>query len=172
MKELSYTDANSSLRRTDWAAVWAGVFTFAAIWTTFELLGVAIFSSPGATQPATGLNVGLIIWTIVLSIIAMYVAGRQTGHLALLADRGVAVIHGMIMFGLSLVALLVLAALACGAGVNNLSAYLANLSPAARWTGFLSLLLGWLAAMGGAASTPVYKAQVAVDNLRDIRPAA
>ena len=171
MTELSYTGASNSMRRTDWAAVWAGVFTFAAIWTIFELLGVAIFSGSGASQPR--LNLGLIIWTILLSVIAMYVAGRQTGHSAVLDNRGNAVSQGMIMFGLSVTALLVLAALASGAGVNhNLSAYLADMSPAARWTGFLSMLLGWLAAMGGAASTAVHRADPAVDNVRHIRPAA
>ena len=31
--------------RTDWGAIWAGVFTFIAIWSVFGFLGMAVFAS-------------------------------------------------------------------------------------------------------------------------------
>jgi len=73
-------------------------------------------------------------------------------------------IHGMIMFGLSGVASFVFtilagATLTGGAGVEASahSAYLIDVVTGLGWIGFLSLFLGWLAAMGGAASGALHK---------------
>jgi hypothetical protein len=101
----------------------------------------------------------------------MYIAGRETTRLAALADRGDRLVHGIVMFGLSVVALMVIAALGSGAMGGSLNAYLLNLSPAMRWTAFASLLLGWLGAMSGAVSGGERKVKPA-ENVRDIRSAA
>src|SRR5215469_5274069 len=101
--------------RVSWGAIWAGVFTFCAIWIVFETLAFAIFAfraNPNVPTAATGPSMGIAIWSIILTIIAMYVAGRETGHLAGVTNRHDGLIHGMIMFGLSLVAVLVLTSLA------------------------------------------------------------
>jgi|SRR5579864_5921160 len=167
MADLSYREANNKIRgRTDWAAAWAGVFTFVAIWSIFEVLGVAILASSNTTG-----GPGLAIWTIVLSLIAMYVAGRETAHLAVFDDRHDGLVHGMIMFGLSVAAVLVIAALGSGASGNSLNNYMLNLSPVMRWTAFGSLFLGWLGAMSGAAGGSMRRVKPA-DKVRDIRPAA
>ncbi len=100
-----HTTARAS--RTDWGAIWAGVFTFVAIWSVFGLLGLAIFASLGNPDVANrlmGMSLGMDIWAIVLTIIARYVAGRETGRLAAVGNRHDGLIHGMIMFGLSVIA--------------------------------------------------------------------
>jgi hypothetical protein len=168
-------------RRTDWGAIWAGVFTFVAIWSVFGLLGMAIFASaanPRAAEPVTGMGVGIGIWAIVLTIIAMYVAGRETGRLAGVTNRHDGMIYGMIMFGLSVVATLVITVmggntLSGGAGVQATShnPYLLDVFAGLGWIGFISLFLGWLAAMFGAAAGAVRK-MPASSNIRDMRPAA
>ncbi len=164
MAENAYANATVPLERVtmNWSAIWAGVFSFIAIWSVFGLLGMAIFASsanPSAQEPVTGLNVGMAIWGIVLTIIAMYVAGRITGGLASPTTRHVGVNHGMVMFGLSVAATLVILALAGTAvsgvaGMNGAAhgTYLSGVSAGLGWTGFISLFLGWLAAMGGAAT--------------------
>ena len=170
-------------RRTDWGAIWAGVFTFVAIWSVFGLLGMAIFASaanPQAAEPVSGMGVGIGIWAIVLTIIAMYVAGMETGRLAGVTNRHDGMIHGMIMFGLSVVATLVITVmggntLSGGTGVQATShnPYLLNVFAGLGWIGFISLFLGWLAAMFGAAAGASRKIPApASSNLRDIRPAA
>ena len=153
--------------RTDWGAIWAGMFSFIAIWSVFGSLGLAIFAStatPSANHPVTGMAWGMGIWAIVLTIIAMYVGGRVTGELAGLTRRQDGILHGQIMFGLSCVAALILAVLAgnsltggTGAGVTAQSYAVVS---GMGWAGFIALLLGWFAALGGAASGVRHRARV------------
>ena len=44
------------------------------------------------------MSTGIAIWSIVLTIIAMYVAGRETERLAGITTRHDGIIHGLIMF--------------------------------------------------------------------------
>lgn len=190
MVDTTYQNVNvAPLRATiSWAAVWAGVFAFIAIWSVFGLLGMVIFASaanPSAQQPVTGMNVGMGIWAIILTAIAMWVAGRVTGHLAGIGNRSEGLTHGLVMFGLSVVAALVITilgglTLSGGTGVNGSvhNPYILGVFADLGWIGFLCLLFGWLAAMGGATSgsssakgLPERKADES-DNLRRIRPAA
>ena len=168
--------------RTNWGAIWAGVFTFIAIWSVFGLLGMAIFASaanPQSSNPVTGMSVGMGIWAIVLTLIAMYVAGRETGRLAGVTNRHDGLVHGQIMFGLSVVAVLVITVLgggvlSGGAGVagSSHSPYLLDVFSGLGWIGFIALLLGWLAAMGGASTGVQRRVVDTTGNLREIRPAA
>jgi hypothetical protein len=118
------------------------------------------------------------IWATILTIIAMYVAGRVTGHLADVEDRNARLVHGMAMFGLSVIAAIVIvvlsgAAFSAGTGLDGgtHSPYMLTVFADIGWIGFFSLLLGWLAAMGGAVSGRPRRAAV-VTNVHDIRPAA
>jgi hypothetical protein len=171
MADSSYRPENiSSLRgSTAWGAIWAGLFTFIAIWSVFEFLGVAIF---GSARSAAGSNLGLGIWSIVLTAVAMYIAGRETGRLAGLTGRYDGLVHGMIMFGLSVTAAVILtmsgriltSGIQAGAGPYVMGV-------GAGWITFVALFLGWLGALVGASSaTP--SAPETRDNVRDIRPAA
>lgn len=146
----------------NWGAIWSGVFTFVAIWSIFGTLGAAIFASaanPNAAHPVTGMSVGIAVWSVILTIIAMYVAGRVTGHLARIGNSRDGVVHGMIMFGLSVTSVIVFTLLAgaaatsvAAAGTVHSSSYLLTLFAGIGWPGFIALFLGWLAAMGGAAT--------------------
>lgn len=154
--------------RPHWNAIWAGVFTFMGIWSVFGLLGMAIFSSaanPSHAIVSGGIGAGMAIWAIILTIIAMYVAGRVTGKLAGLDRSANGMIHGMIMFGLSIASVLVLAAIGNTATTTTAQTMPAFLHAYAGlgWAGFLSLFFGWLAAMGGAA-TGQHKAFMPVRN--------
>lgn len=186
MADTGYQTVNIQPARTlSWGAIWAGVFSFAAIWTVFGVLGAAIFASsanPNASRPIGGMNVGMGIWAIILTIIAMYVAGRVTGNLASTTTRNEGVQHGLVMFGLSVVAVVVLsaiggAALSGGSGVNGSvhSGYILGAFADLGWAGFVSLFLGWLAAMGGASqgshSLPA-RSTTEPENVQRIRPAA
>jgi hypothetical protein len=179
MAQVTYRNENAAFpttRRTDWGAIWAGVFTFAAIWTVFGSLGFAIFASSanaGAARPVFGMNVGIGIWIVVLTIIAMFVAGRETAHLAAIDNRHDGLIHGLIMFGLSVVAALVLSMVGSSAlngGATNVSTttpYIFAVVADLGWIGFFSLFLGWLAALWGSSSALVLPRPQT--NVRDIK---
>lgn len=186
MADLAYRNEISTRLpgRTSWGAIWAGMFTFIAIWSVFGMLGEAIFASaanPNTPQPVSGMSVGMGIWSVILTIIAMYVAGRVTGHLADVFDRGTRIMHGIAMFGLSAMAVIATVilggtALSGGAGVGAgpHSPYMLSVFSDVGWIGFFALLLGWLAAMGGAAQGGLARTSVTgrTNNVQDIRPAA
>jgi hypothetical protein len=191
MADVTYQNLNvAPLRATvSWSAVWAGVFTFMAIWSVFGSLGMAIFASaanPNAQQPISGMNVGMGIWAIVLTIIAMWVAGRVTAHLAAAGNRGEGITHGIVMFGLSVVAAGIITViggltLSGGAGVSGTAhnPYILGVFADLGWIGFLCLFFGWLAAMGGASTglssfkeRPAQIPANETENVRRIRPAA
>jgi hypothetical protein len=153
---------------TRWGAIWAGMFTFAAIWGVFETLGVAIFPTNG------GMSAGLQVWTVILTIIAMYVAGLETGRLAGVANRHDGLVHGIIMFGLSSVAAVIMLAIASLALTGTNGAHGVYLTTGSQWGLFCAFFLGWLAAMGGA-STGVVRRFAATSVTREpiqMRPAA
>src|SRR5579883_2703674 len=182
MADIPYRPENIeyvSRGRTDWGAIWAGVFTFVAIWSIFGLLGLAIFAgiaNPNAPNPVSGMNVGLGIWSIILTIIAMYVAGRETGRLAAVTNKHDGLVHGMIMFGLSVVATIVITVMAGnslsgGVGVQGTvhSPYLLTVFSDLGWIGFISLFLGWLAAMGGASQGAIVRKSSSGVEVREVR---
>jgi len=164
MADVGYQNTNSypERLRVNWGAIWAGTFVFAAIWSVFGVLGEAIFATaanPNAVHPVTGMSVGMGVWAVILTIIAMYVAGRVTGHLAGVTTRHDGLVHGLTMFGLAVVATIIITILGgtslSGAGVNGTahSQYILGVFAGAGWIGFVALFLGWLAAMGGASQS-------------------
>jgi hypothetical protein len=169
--------------RTNWGAIWIGAFTFVAIWAVFGMLGEAIFASsanPNTAQPVSGMSIGMGFWAVILTIIAMYVAGRVTAHFADLADRTGRIIHGMAMFGLSVIGVLLTVALggtslSGGAAIAGgpHSPYMLTVFADIGWVGFISLFLGWLAAIGGAAHGPFGNAVIPEQRIpHGVRPAA
>jgi hypothetical protein len=122
------------------------------------------------------------VWAVILTIIAMYVAGRVTAHFADVADRNGRIMHGMAMFGLTVVSVILLVILSGTAisGGNGLpggthSSYMLTVFADIGWIGFVALFLGWLAALGGAAHGAIGSSNVGTtttSNVRDIRPAA
>jgi hypothetical protein len=163
MAASTFEDQKVTVARTqvDWGAIWAGMFTFVAIWSVFGVLGAAIFASaanPSAAHPVMEMGVGMSIWAVILTIIAMYVAGLETGRLAAVSSKSEAIIHGMAMFGLSMVAVLVLLAvggstiMGATTSASAHSPFVLSVISGLGWAGFISLFLSWLAAMIGASS--------------------
>lgn len=152
--------------RAYWSAVWGGGFIFAAIWTVFELLAVAIFG-------IAHLGSAIALWTIILTIIAMWVAGRETTRLAGYSTRHDGIAHGLMMFGLAVmgaIAGMLLSTTVLGSATVR-DALSNGIAPGTAWTAVLSLFLGWLAAMGGA-STGIERKQELVKDTVPMRPAA
>lgn len=104
-----------------WAGVFAGTFVYLAIESTFGLLGAAIFSS--ASNPATGVpsspaaSTGFQVWMVILSIIALYFAGKTSSKLLSgSTDRNLGMYHGLVTFGMSIFATVLIIALSSTGG--------------------------------------------------------
>jgi hypothetical protein len=146
--------------RPNWGAIWAGVFTFLGIWTVWGLLGMGVFSSganPASAAPIAGEHWGITVWSVILTIVALFFAGRVTGHLAGIGNRRDSAVHGMIMFGLSMASAVVAIAL-IGTAISPAGAIGGTHNPFALgvganlgYGGFVGTFLGWLAAMWGAS---------------------
>lgn len=175
MEDLSMRAEGRSIsgESIDWNAIWTGLFTFIGIWSVFGLLGVAIVPAGNASA-----KVGLGIWSVILTAIAMFIAGRQTGSGARLAGRYDGVRHGMVMFGLSLVATILLMmsgsvfltdfpALTTAARSSDL----VQVFTSSGWVPFAALFLGWLGAILGASSSGSSKTAER-STVREMRPAA
>src|SRR4051794_21367300 len=153
--------------RTAWGAIWIGVFTFVAIGCLASWGRLfASSANPNATAPVSGISVGTGFWATILTIIAMYVAGRVTAHLTGRVDRSARVMHGMAMFGLRdfcRVVTLILSgsALSAATGIAGgpHSSYMLTVFADIGWLGFVSLFFGWLAALGGASHEPTSQAE-------------
>ena len=151
-----------------WSSIFAGTFVFLAIETTFGLLGAAVF--PGVHTGGT-LGAGPGIWMIILSIIALYFGAKAAGHLSGELRRLNGMYYGLVTFGLSIVACVVIAALIVGNSPNAGSASLTMLDANAAWL-FVTLILGGIAAgIGGAQAIPA-KAVPVVQPPVTMRPAA
>jgi hypothetical protein len=167
--------------RTNWGAIWAGLFAFVAIWSVFGMLGEAIFASSAsanAAHPVTGMSVGMAVWAVILTIIAMYVGGRVAGDLAGVSSRGEGAIYGTTVFGLAVIATILVVVIGgtaltgdTGVAGGPHSPYMLTVFSDVGWAGFAALLLGWLGAIGGAAHA-MKSATRTTGNVRDIRPAA
>jgi hypothetical protein len=149
------TNFNPVGSKTAWGAIFGGTFVYLAIMMTFGVtLASAIFSSSGWT------STGFAIWLAVVGIISLYFAGRATGHLARVTDRNIGMWHGLVTFGMSVFAtilvvgitVLTAAPYARAAAANTMrpAGMLGTLS-SGGWALFLSLLFGFIgAAIGGA----------------------
>lgn len=181
MADLAYrSELNRTISGPNWGAIWAGMFAFLAIWSVFGLLGEAIFASaatPNGNAVGNGIGWGMSIWAVILTGIAMYVAGRVTSHFSGAQTRSDAMLAGQTMFGLSAAAVAILvvftgAALSGGAGASASEPYAVHTLTTLGWAGFAALFLGWLCAIGGAThGVRSVTIERNVDNVRDIRAA-
>ncbi len=155
--------------RASWSGIFAGTFVFLAIELTFGIvLGMAVFASsanPRTANPIGGMSTGIGIWMIVVSIIALYFAGRTAGHMSAAYRKLNGLYHGLVTFGMSCFAALLVASivLTSTAGPNVNAANPALYAPgslldvAARggWFLWIAMFLGGIAAcIGGLNAVP------------------
>jgi hypothetical protein len=134
---------------------------FLAIEITFGLLGVAIFATaanPNAAQPVGGMSTGIGIWTVVLSIIALYFAGKTASRMSGAVTRNAGLYHGLVTFGLSLFAAILIAAMTLSSTVAGSASIthvgsntLASAISTSGWWLFVACVLGMIAAAIGGS---------------------
>jgi hypothetical protein len=151
-----------------WSSVFAGSFVFLAIEVTFGMLAAAIF--PGANRAGV-LGAGPGIWMIILSIIALYFGAKAASYLSGEAGKLNGMYYGLITFGLSIFASLLIATMIVG---NTASAglLLGMVTANAAWL-FITLILGGIAAgIGGALGVPEVRKRPGAEERASLRPVA
>jgi cellobiose-specific phosphotransferase system component IIC len=142
--------------RTAWGAIFGGTFVYLAIMATFGVLGSAIFVNARS-------EVGVAVWMTILGIIALYFAGRVSAKLANVHDRNTGMYHGLIAFGLSVFASILVLSLVFGstvggtarAGATLTRSDIVNVASRGGWGLFIALFLGMIgAAIGGSQAAP------------------
>lgn len=145
-----------------WSGIFAGTFVFLAIEATFGVLGAAIFATatnPNSANPVgPGVSAGFGIWMVVLSIIAMYFAGKTAGRLSGWGARSQGAYIGLVTFGMSIFASILIVAMslsstAAGTAVraNATARSVADVVMTGGYWLFVLLVLAMIAAASGAA---------------------
>lgn len=155
-----------------WSAIFAGTFAFLAIMATFEALGIAIFSG---SVPGNN-TVGITVWSTVLAIISLTVAGRATGRLSGSCDANHATYLGLVTFGMCVFSTVLSLALIAGAVGANSATGLRLMNPgsviaAGGYGLFVALLLGMIGCIWGARAEVRPIAVAPIDrpsNLRNV----
>lgn len=152
----------------NWPSIFAGTFVVLAIETTFGVLAAAIFPFMHAT---TTWAVGPGIWMIVLSIIALFFGAKAASHLAGRMRKLDGLYCGLVTFGLSIFAGILMASMFAGSATAT-TTLSSMISANATWL-FISLILGGIAAaIGGAATMSAPARGAVVEQPATMRPAA
>jgi hypothetical protein len=151
-----------------WSSVFAGSFVFLAIEVTFGMLAAAIFP---ATNRAGALGAGPGIWMIILSIIALYFGAQATTYLSNEARKLNGMYYGLVTFGLSIFASLLVATMIVGdTAIAGL--LLGMVTANAAWL-FITLILGGIAAgIGGAHGVHEARKRPVTEERATLRPVA
>ncbi|HEX7050380.1 MAG TPA: hypothetical protein VF188_09280 [Longimicrobiales bacterium] len=105
--------------RLSWGAVFAGLVVAVVVQVLLSLLGLAI--GLGAVnfqtgQPFAGIGVGAGIWAVATALISLFVGGLAAGHMAGIVSRFDGIMHGVLVWGLSVI----LALWALSTGISTL----------------------------------------------------
>jgi hypothetical protein len=107
-----------------WGSVWAGLVTAIAVLVLLSILGVAIglSSAPaGAPPPSLGSAAGL--WGLVVIVVSLFVGGWTASSTSAISNRSTGVLHGAMVWGLTLIIGLILSVLGLGAVLGVLGEF-------------------------------------------------
>jgi hypothetical protein len=147
-------------RGFSWSGIFAGTFLFLAIEVTFGVLGVAIFASaadPASGHPfGSGITIGVGIWTVVLSIISLYFAGKLASRVSGAATRNMGMHAGFVTFGMCILTAVLVTGIVLGTATGQLTSIQTSttrlihvLATGGYWT-FVALVLAMISsAIGG-----------------------
>ena len=144
--------------RLSWGAILAGVVVATALQVTLTVLGLAI--GLGAWDPGDGMRgfgIGAGVWVLLTALVTLFIGGMTAGRLAGVLTRGDGALHGIVLWGVSSLLAVWMAASGAGALLGGAFGVLGQTAAAAT-----SGVVGAAGQVAGAA----------VGNVGDIDPAA
>ncbi len=116
--------------RISWGAVFAGVTLFMALSWLLLLLGAALGAGiADATDLAAmgdGLSTGSVIWLLLTSLIATFAGAMMAAKLAGTADDRIGALHGVTVWSVGTLLIIVLGASGTGGAINAVSGVLGS----------------------------------------------
>jgi hypothetical protein len=143
--------------RVSWGGIWAGVLVALGTLLVLSTLGIAIgFSADARDVDPEKIGAGVVIWSRGSLLIALFLGGMTASRMSMVWDRPTGLAQGVLVWVVSLVIVLLLAAngvgLTLGVQIAYRSAQATASGPgAAAWITFFSVVLSLLAALGGSA---------------------
>jgi hypothetical protein len=143
---------------TRWGPVLAGVFVSLGIIALLGVLGAALgfqLAGPGvAPDMAATAGTAAAIWGAITLIVGFFVGGWLAGRMSGNSNSEIGLLHGVAVWAVSVVGLLILGAIGAGGlmgMLNNLGMPSGDISIAqgAAWSSFAAMLLGLAAAAAG-----------------------
>jgi hypothetical protein len=141
--------------RVSWGGVWAGTLVVLGTMLVLSALGIAIgFSVEGNVNPGS-IGAGAVIWSRVSLLIALFLGGMAAARMSMVWDRFTGLAQGVLVWVVSMVAVLLFGA----NGVGLIGVALAygtaaqrGASPGATaWITFVAIVLSLMAALLGSA---------------------
>lgn len=125
--------APSRVRRVSWGAIFAGLFVTIALQLMLTLLGAAVGAAtvnPMQEQnPLKGLGTASGIWLLVTSLISIWIGSCVAGRLSGGPRRTDGLLHGVVTWSVSTLAMVMLLATTLGALLGGTGALLSNAIP-------------------------------------------
>jgi len=105
IKELTYPSTQAlGLQRVSWGAIWAGAIFTTALVILFLVLGVGLGLAASPSVSPGALVFGAALWWLVTGEISFFFGGWMAGRLTHIARVSESVIHAMIAWGMSTLA--------------------------------------------------------------------
>lgn len=120
--------------RLSWGAIFAGFVIATALQMVLTTLGAAIGLAafdPGEGDSASGLGIGAAIWFALTAMVSMFVGGQTAGRLAGILTRGDGMLHGVVMWGLSLLLAIYLGSTGVGRVLGGVTGFLGQTASSA-----------------------------------------
>lgn len=90
--------------RLSWGAIFAGLVTAIVLQVVLTVLGLAIgLSAWDPSEGVGGIGTGVWVWALLSALVSLFAGGVVTGRLAGILTRGDGALHGLLMWGLSLI---------------------------------------------------------------------
>jgi hypothetical protein len=120
--------------RLSWGGIFAGFVVATALQMVLTTLGAAIGMAafdPGQGDSAASLGIGAALWFAVTALISMFIGGMTCGKLAGILTRGDGMMHGVIMWGLSLLLAIYLGSTGAGKVLGGVTGFLGQTASSA-----------------------------------------
>jgi hypothetical protein len=122
--------------RVVWGGVWSGFLVGAGVFLLLSILGLAIGVSTaeigtGEQLNASGLGMGAAIWSGLALLISLFVGGMVATRTGVVFDRATGVIEGVLVWVLSILAILYMASSGIGFLASSVSGLVGGLTQSA-----------------------------------------